>query len=282
MNELTVYNNGANKVLMSANGKIARKPYQFRKAFANKAGLNNYIKITLPSLTQYGQLLKWTYYPPVGGNLGADIRYFNVKNSNNDNYNFALWEYGGGYFGYQKNSGNTSAANIFSIIGANPPTLMLSSLIIRAGNTGFLRYNMSIKTNNSISQTNAYPLTEILIGAARSANGSTISGYSPANMRHGEFVLFDRELTAAEYYHYYNNKNGNWLQSTIGYLGRWYCDYAEILDFSTLQNGSDMRVGCRDYSGFNYHGEIMLLPAGTLAEKAAWANANLFDNLIPS
>ena len=56
---------------------------------------------------------------------------------------------------------------------------------------------------------------------------------------------------------------------------------AEILDFSAAQDGSDMRVGVRNFgSVINGHGEIIGLPAGTLEEQVDYANANLFVNFL--
>jgi hypothetical protein len=286
--DLTVYNNGANKVLMSANGKIARKPYQFRNSFTNKAGLGNYIKIDLPNISQYGSVLKWTYYPVALSPSGIDAGYFNIKNTNNDNYRLAIWQYSNPSWGYARNSVASNGGNIFAFTTPVPQTQLLTCITIRDNATALFRRNELASSNNAVTQSNAYPINEILIGAIRTANGTTTPTVKgPSTMRHGEFVIFDRELTTGEYLHYYNNKNGNWLQSSIGYKCRVYNDFAEVLDFSAAQDGSDMRVGCRDYSGFNCHGQIMLLPvldAGNAVNnrilQAAWANANLFTPFI--
>ena len=89
-------------------------------------------------------------------------------------------------------------------------------------------------------------------------------------------LIFDRYVSQGEHLYFHNNGLGNDTQSYQGVILDIRCKFAEILDFSLLQDGSDMRVGCRDYSGFNRHGEIMNLPAGTLQQKTDYANANLF------
>ena len=89
-------------------------------------------------------------------------------------------------------------------------------------------------------------------------------------------LILDRYVSPGEHLYFHNNARGNDTQSYQGVILDIQCKFAEILDFSILQNGSDMRVGCRDYSGFNRHGEIMNLPAGTAQQKVDFANANLF------
>ena len=92
-----------------------------------------------------------------------------------------------------------------------------------------------------------------------------------------EYRLFSRILAAAEIAYNANNGSFNEPFSALA-LEVWYkYENAEILDFSDALDNSDLRVGIRDYSGNNRHGEITTLPAGTIAEKLAFANANLFQ-----
>ena len=92
--------------------------------------------------------------------------------------------------------------------------------------------------------------------------------------------FYSRSISEGESLYAYAHGLGSDPQLSVGLEINMYCDKAEILDFSALQDGSDMRVGCRDYSGNNRHGMIMNLPAGTLQEQLDWANANLFVPFI--
>lgn len=92
--------------------------------------------------------------------------------------------------------------------------------------------------------------------------------------RSSTFLAFNRILSSAEI-NYLNSINEP--SSNQGLISQVQMSNAEILDFSALQNGSDMRVGCRDISGANAHGEFIGLPAGTNAEKLIFANANYFN-----
>jgi hypothetical protein len=90
-----------------------------------------------------------------------------------------------------------------------------------------------------------------------------------------EFRLFNRVFNITEIL--YNSNNGTYNEpfSLLG-IEVWYkFDLAEILDFSDALDNSDLRVGVRDFSGNNRHGELINLPAGTLQEKLDYANANL-------
>ena len=123
-------------------------------------------------------------------------------------------------------------------------------------------------------------IRRVRLGATRSSNGITPNSFMTAAQKINGFVLFNRLTSDEEYMFFLSNKNGGGLQSNIGVLVDIRCNEAEILDFSTLQDGSDMRVGVRDYSGNNHHGQIMNLPAGSLEDKLAYANANLFVPFI--
>jgi len=95
-----------------------------------------------------------------------------------------------------------------------------------------------------------------------------------------EFAFFNRYLTQDEILYRRSNMSINDFMSLSGCTCYLLLNYAELLDFSALQNGSDMRIGCRDYSGFNNHGEIINLPAGTVAEKINYTNTYLFKHHI--
>lgn len=91
-----------------------------------------------------------------------------------------------------------------------------------------------------------------------------------------EYRLYSRTTALNEIVYESNNGIFNEPLSTLG-LECWYkFDAAELLDFSDALDGSDMRVGIRDFSGNSRHLEFIGLPAGTNAEKITYANTNLF------
>lgn len=95
------------------------------------------------------------------------------------------------------------------------------------------------------------------------------------NRIYDELIVFDRKISLEEYRHINNNRNGNPPLTNQGLFIYLKLNSAEILSI-----GGVNKVGVRDYSGNNRHGEIMNLPAGTLQEQLDWANANLFVPFI--
>lgn len=93
---------------------------------------------------------------------------------------------------------------------------------------------------------------------------------------HSACIIYDRELLMGELDYTYNNLSGHQPFTLFGVKAYYLFQKAELLDFSTGQDGSDMRVGVRDFSGNNNHLFFTGLGAGTNASKLAYANANLF------
>lgn len=132
---------------------------------------------------------------------------------------------------------------------------------------------------NGLTSTGTVNLANIPTGAITKLELFPISGGLGLNARGDlavfEWRLFDRSFDISEIQYNASNGNGNDPTSTLS-LKVWYkFEEAEILDFSDALDGSNMLVGFRDYSGNNRHLELKNLPAGTLAEKLAYANANL-------
>ena len=95
------------------------------------------------------------------------------------------------------------------------------------------------------------------------------------NRVYDELIVFDRKISLDEYRYINNNRNGNPPLTNQGLFIYLKLNGAEILSIGGVD-----KVGVRDYSGNNHHGEIMNLPAGTLQEQLDWANANLFVPFI--
>lgn len=149
-----------------------------------------------------------------------------------------------------------------------------------ATNSDSLVYANSANAVAAFGNNTNYPvlngdLTSLVInstGYHLSTGASTARG----NWDFYEFRLFDCLFINSEIVFNANNGTFNDPFSNLA-LKLWYkFELAEILDFSDALDGSDMRIGIRDFSGNNRHLELIGLPAGTTQEKLDYANANLF------
>lgn len=291
MADLKIYNNGENKVLMSAGDRIIRQPYEFGNSHS--------------IVTERGYLAQ--YYiqclsPVVNINVEdfSVIIFYNpsVQPSNNR-----------GVFAFKSNSYECAIGvgmrSIYTdsiqidfnketelVYGPNT-TRILTVLGIHGSIIDAVSFN-----KNTIK---AYRSTPLLGIVESSYNSSTVSFTSDtynylkiargqrglqsyetpnASVSVNRLLVFNRIISKQEVEFIFSNGNGNNPQSIVGLGLDIITNKAEILDFSILQDGSDLRVGCRDYSGFNRHGQIMNLPAGSLEDQLAFANANLFVPFI--
>jgi len=89
--------------------------------------------------------------------------------------------------------------------------------------------------------------------------------------------IFNRCLSDAEIQHVWNNSNGNSPLSTLGLIGYYKYERAEILNAFDGVNVIPS-PSIRDYSGFDNHIIINGLPSGTLEEQVEYANINRFLN----
>ena len=277
MADLKIYNNGENKILFSAGDRIIKQPYEFGNAFQNRMGLNNYIEISGLNLSM---LHTSTIYTTARAEMYSQAVY-NMQDSNFDNFSAQI-ETGGGnnYFKYLKNHvGDNQDAN-FLARKPNGSSGIYHGVVINQNKENAVIHNAAPFFYQTSLQTYDYLISKIWIGACRGTNGATPSRYANSDQKFNGFRFYSRSISEGESLYAYANGLGSDPQLTVGLEINMYCNFAEILDFSTLQDGSDMRVGCRDYSGNNHHGEIMNLPAGTLQEQLDWANANLFVPFI--
>jgi len=269
-----IFTNGEEgKILTSVGSRIIKQPYEFGNALYATT-FENYIKIAnlniplIPSTELF-----WSR--DNNSDLSSNI---STRKSPTTNNNYTRYVTGGTV---RFSLNGYSEYGINQIFGNYPVVLegdvnFFATVLGEA--SGLNRCNASIVTSNYnrgliVDQTTSLIYLGIISGTTQPE-----SPYALKNKLHaiGRYIVYSRILTSAEISYYYNNKLGSEPQSTAGLEIDLHNDFAEILDFSALQNGSDMRVGCRDYSGFNRHGEIMNLPAGTLQQKLDYANANLF------
>ena len=285
MADLKIYNNGENKVLMSAGDRIIRQPYEFGNAFAQTAQ-NCYIDIDIIHFGEF-TIFGCSDFNYIGGNAGYVKSFVSWLDADDNNYVFGGWDYGDGYIGLTKNANLLNTSNL-----GVPPLPVISVSPISASKNFFFKIDSRLdktKNNfyvNSVSHNQTSwieaftDIKRIRIGAHRTSAGSTPNVFQQGGQKNNRLILFNRQVPDSEYFFYFNNRIGSNLQSREGVILDIIMDRAEILDFSALQDGSDLRVGCRDYSGFNRHGQIMNLPVGSLADQLAFANANLFVPFI--
>lgn len=175
-----------------------------------------------------------------------------------------------GYFSILDNSatrwaGQTGANNTIQIappvagnVISDPLTLNSWNHFIIRANAQSLGYTLVQNGNVASPKTNTMltPYTPAPISSVRINNNSASSGTMPLD----EFRLYDRLISDSEIITNYNAGRGNNASITDG-MRLWFkFEEFEILDFSLLQDGSNMQVGVRDFSGQNNHA----LPVGTM------------------
>lgn len=269
----SLYKNSEGKILLSSGGRIIKQPYNFGKWFSNKMGLNNYIKISNLNLSANCNILQWSYAPTTTTS-GYQYPFFNLRNGSDNISNSLICYTPNFYYGVSLNN-TPSNGNINRIVSIIQATQAFNSYILRTDLSTMIKSNY--QSSSKISTANNIPsINEISICANRASTGTSVNNFAPPEQKQNIFAIFNRELSTSEFLFAFSNNCGSEFLSLVGCEIFLKCDFAEILDFSALQDGSDLRVGVRDYSGFNRHGEIMNLPAGTIQYKLDYANTNLF------
>ena len=276
MADLKIYNNGEDKILFSAGDRIIKQPYEFGNAFQNRMGLNNYIEISGLNLSM---LHTSTIYTTARAGM-YDQPVYNMQDSNFDNFSAQIETLANNYFKYLKNHVGANQNIHHLAYKRDGSSGIYHGVVINQNKENAVIHNATPFSYQTSEQTYDYPISKIWIGAFRGTNGATPTHYANSDQKFNGFRFYSRSISEGESKYAYANGLGSDPQLSVGLEINLYCDKAEILDFSALQDGSDMRVGCRDYSGNNHHGQIMNLPAGTLQEQLDWANANLFVPFI--
>jgi len=270
---MELFKNNQDQVLRSSSGNIMTRPYDFGNAFVNES--DNYIQVNR-EFSQYLNLYVWLNM--LSGEAPR-IRIFDSRTVDNNILAGIVTNQVNGYFLVNKNTFSTTGGTIRVL--QRSETLLTGGLSygvnlmeINLRDTGFNngRFNLATKINFLETRQNSERIQFFQFGKYNNEYNTA------CNI--GRIMLFDRELSDVEYRYLYNNRLGRDLLSKDGLLLDLHNNRAEILDFSEEQDGSDTRVGVRDFSGNNYHGEIMNLPAGTLEEQLSYANVNLFKSFL--
>lgn len=85
----------------------------------------------------------------------------------------------------------------------------------------------------------------------------TTNGYTigPSNVIMDEFRFYDTVISDDQFLSNYNNGTGNNPFQTENLMAWYKFERFESLDFSVLQDGSDVRLGIRDFSGRANHAQ---------------------------
>ena len=269
MSDLKIYNNGENKVLMSAGDRIIKQPYEFGNAFVGTSPYS--IDINVPSIDYSNFTLSiFTFRSPqittndyVAELFLDGVSAHSIKCQSAAHFWAATSSATANSPGIA--GGGGVGVNRFDCISIASDALTKQAMIV-SGNTFYkVSYNPGGAFDTYIT---GKVLTKIKLGF--------YALYSSAGDRYNKLSVFNRRLTDSELLFLNANGNGSKLQSREGIVLDIIFNSAEILDFSALQDGSDLRVGCRDYSGFNRHGQIINLPVGSLQDQLIFANTNLF------
>jgi|GEM_PF-1584826 len=275
---MELFKNNQDQVLRSSSGNIMTRPYDFGNAFVNQG--DNYIQVNR-EFSQYLNLYMWYYdYNSVPG-AGGNTYLWEALNANSDviSCNYSTVSSGGTFAVGLNNTGTgNSVSKLIQTSSLNQRGfrngVILIKVILTEGGMNRLRFNYATEYVYNQTVENKVELSQI-------GFGKVTTNYNRTELiRLNRIMLFNRELSEVEYRYLYNNRLGRDLLSKDGLLLDLHNNRAEILDFSEEQDGSDTRVGIRDFSGNNYHGEIMNLPAGTLEEQLSYANVNLFKSFL--
>lgn len=255
-----VVRNSSNKVIRPSTGRVLRQNYQFGNSIRQQPSVNaTDIRFDLGlNLTGTFTVLWWHRLVSLSAGqfptlmLGIDVS----SGAGNRRITF------------------NGTASRYSSLLQSPTEVTLSPVSVGALNLmGFelVAGLARIRQNNGLE-----PSQGLVMSSIASIVRLPLTGLVGHQFRASSFWCFNRLLSAQEIDFLVNNFSGNEPASREGLICEVKMSAAEILDFSALQNGSDMRIGCRDTSGGIRHGHITGLPAGTLADQLTFANANLF------
>ena len=263
MSDLKIYNNGENKVLMSAGDRIIRQPYEFGNAF----GTNG-----ISFITQYLN---------IDINKGGDFTFFLLAArsavSSGSQFAFRINFSDGSFINQQfrPDVANVFVGNTFlntnlifgSINIASSQTASAYALFCISYNaqTGVIRARSGINTFVSYSHVDGLSVTNIVVP-------NTIVGNF---VKYGRMTFFERVLMNQEINFFVNNMIIQEFQSRVGVVFDNFNNKAYILN-----NGGSDFVGTRNETGGLYNANFVGLPVGSLQDQLDFANANLFAPFI--
>lgn len=260
MSDLKIYNNGENKVLMSAGDRIIKQPYEANEGFNNDVTPRCWFESEEPLPADWGVI----FY--VGSLSGNDTGIFQAVSAElNLADNLVVRR-------------NIYIPNIIDAVpGTQPATLTpFSTRAVRyfhstdVGWYAFLNGAALVFSNTLRTES---VRSKIKIGASGSYLGNLTSNYSYLDgaILH-RFIIVDRLLANSELQFMHNNAILAEPQSRQGFLNE-YIFTKDTLQIVNYQ-GVDV-VGMTDLIGIRTL-KLMGLPTGSLQEQLDWARANLY------
>lgn len=250
-----VWKNDDDLILFGAGGQIIRQPFEFGNGFTQ--GANTSVRLVFDNLpnidTNYHTVIMWTA-TAVAGNFG-----FAAYPGTTFNNRLYSGTYSNGSRSFLPDGGV-----VINRVGITHNRVLLAGIKNNGTNSIYVNKSLIISPTMSVGVND---FTSLVLGYSGQFNlQSAIVG---------EVMIFDRPMLKEELDFIYLNGNGSTPQTDDGLVFYAPVKVAEILDFSVLQDGSDLRVGCREELT-GKHGYFTNLPAGSLAEKFTFANTNLF------
>ena len=260
MTDLKIYNNGGNKVLMSAGDRIIRQPYEVAEGFNNDVTPRCWFESEEPLPAEWGVI----FY--VGALSGNDTGIFQAVSAE---LNLA------------DNLVVRQNLYIPNIIDAVPGTQMVSPnpfstravRYFHSTDVGWYAFlnGSALGFSNTIRTESVR--SKIKIGVSGNyVNNTTANRYYLAGGILHRFIIVDRLLANSEMQYMHANAIFADPQSKQGFLNE-YIYTKDTLQIVNYQ-GVDV-VGMTDIIGTRTL-KLMGLPAGSLQEQLDWARANLY------
>lgn len=127
----------------------------------------------------------------------------------------------------------------------NPQQGFVNGGLLGGGNEGGANTTLAPISSNKLDNINRF-----IIGAGDDTY-NRIPFFSDFKL--ADFRIYKKQLPKSQIALNYNAGLGNNPSETEFLWAWWKFKEFEMLDFSALQNGSDMRLGIRDFSGNNFH-----------------------------
>ena len=251
-----VWKNDEDLILFGADGQIIRQPFEFGGGFSQ--GVNTSIRLVFEGLQNidknYHTVIMWTATAVAGS--------FGFAAYPNATFNNRLYS---GTFSNGSRSFLPDEGVVINRIGSTDNRALLAGIKNNGTNSIYTNKSLVISPKMSVGVND---FTSLVLGYSGQSN------YLQSAIV-GEVMIFNRPMLKEGLDFIYSNGNGSTPQTDDGLVFYAPVKVAEILDFSALQDGSDLRVGCREELT-GKHGYFTSLPAGSLAEKLTFANTNLF------
>lgn len=259
MAENSVFSNETGQVMFGTGGQVYRVPYEFGQAFGNNTNtsLTNYIRQDIAVDTDFTFLL-WVSRSALSPDGAIQIA-FRITFSDGDYLNMQF-----------RPDSPIFSSNLFL-----NTSLVLGSVNFAQSNTAAskglfcLRYE---RATGVVSMLSGSVFVSVAIPSSKSIAFINIpQGVLGRSVAYGDSMLFNRQLSLSEALFIRSNFNGSQPQSQQGMVSRLRNQRAEII-------GSDIAIN--NEVPQSPVGKIMNLPAGSIIDKLAYANTNLFVPFI--